>query len=81
MIRYFGFLAYRIVGELLPKVREALSMEEYVKPDYLRFGQMSMSFLGVNPFECILCNSRMLFDEFILGKSRPEIINEALRRK
>ncbi|WP_354003821.1 transposase [Vibrio marisflavi] len=60
MIRYFGFLANRVVGDKLPKVRSALGMEPYPEPTLpLRYGQMIKSFLKVDPFECILCGHRL----------------------
>ncbi|NUW70673.1 transposase [Vibrio coralliilyticus] len=62
MIRYFGFLANRVVGNKLSKVRDALSMETHPPlTPALRYGQMIESFLKVNQFECILCGAQMRF--------------------
>ncbi|WP_198594887.1 transposase, partial [Vibrio sp. 10N.261.45.E2] len=82
MIRYFGFLANRVVGNQLSKVREALGMESHPpRTPALRYGQMIKSFLKVDPFECILCGGRMRFAAFHAGVGRKNIINEALSRR
>ena len=82
MIRYFGFLANRIVGETLPTVRVALEMEphpESIAP--LRYGQMIKTFLRVDPFECILCGCRLRFAVFHAGIGRQHLVNDALSRR
>jgi hypothetical protein len=82
MIRYFGFLANRVVGNQLSKVREALGMESHPPcTPALRYGQMIKSFMKVDPFECILCGGRMRFAAFHAGVGRKNIINEALSRR
>ncbi|MGR3962660.1 transposase [Vibrio lentus] len=49
MIRYFGFLANRVVGNKLSKVRNALGMERNpTMTPPLRYGQMMKSFLRVD---------------------------------
>ena len=82
MIRYFGFLANRVVGEKLRKVRRALGMEPDPEPKPpLRYGQMMKSFLKVDPFECILCGNRMRVMSFHEGTGRKKLVNEALSRR
>ena len=82
MIRYFGFLANRVVGEKLSKVREALGMEKPpIPPPPLRYGQMMKTFLKVDPFECILCGHRMRFVAFHAGMGRRNLVNDALSRR
>ncbi|WP_171394509.1 IS91 family transposase [Vibrio mediterranei] len=82
MIRYFGFLSNRVVGGKLAKVRDALGMEpEPIPKEPLRYGQMMKSFLKVDPFECILCGSRMRFVSFHAGTGRQKLMNEALSRR
>lgn len=82
MIRYFGFLANRIVGEELPKVRESLGMTRlYSRLPALRYGQMMKSFMKVDPFECVLCGHRLRFTTLHAGKGRRTIVNEALSRR
>ena len=82
MIRYFGFLANRVVGNKLSKVGDALGMESHPpRTPALRYGQMMKSFLKVDPFECILCGHRMRFKAFHAGEGRRNIVNEALSRR
>lgn len=82
MIRYFGFLANRVVGDKLPKVRSALGMEPSPEPTLpLRYGQMIKSFLKVDPFECILCGHRLRATRYDLGVGRKALVNEALSRR
>ena len=82
MLRYFGFLANRVVGEMLPKVRGTLGMERAPERKLpLRYGQMMKSFLKVDPFECILCGSRMRVVSFHVGAGRKKLMNEALSRR
>lgn len=81
MIRYFGFLANRVVGEKLPEVRSALGMEKQPTPTPpLRYGQMIKTFLRVDPFECVLCQSRMRVARYHSGVGRKALVNEALSR-
>ncbi|MCB5362040.1 hypothetical protein BCU85_07640 [Vibrio lentus] len=82
MIRYFGFLANRVVGERLPTVRCALGMARHPEPvSPIRYGQMIKSFLRVDPFECILCGSRLHVAVFHAGIGRQPLVNEALSRR
>ena len=82
MIRDFGFLVNRVVGEKLPNVREALGMEKTpTPPPPLRYGQMMKTFLKVDPFECILCGYRMRFATFHAGIGRRNLVNDALNRR
>ena len=77
MIRYYGFLANRVVGNLLGKVRAALGMKKLTPVARLRYGQMIKSFLNQDPFTCVLCGGRMIFRRFIAGKGRKKLIEEA----
>lgn len=61
LINYYGFLANRVRGSLLPKVYALLGQEEKNDIPTLRYGQMLKSSFGVDPHQCILCNSRMAF--------------------
>jgi hypothetical protein len=54
MIRYFGFLSNRRRGVMLPKVYEALDMEERSKPALPGFASMLKAYVKIDPFECIL---------------------------
>ncbi|NJD84920.1 hypothetical protein EWM60_02570, partial [Candidatus Erwinia dacicola] len=60
MVRYFGFLANRKRGSVLPKVYEALEM-------MLRKSRRSRGLRcyeglpGTDPYQCILCGERLRF--------------------
>ncbi|RAP72555.1 transposase family protein, partial [Candidatus Erwinia dacicola] len=50
MVRYFGFLANRKRGSLLPKVYEALEMTPRKKPEKPGFAVLMNGFLGTDPY-------------------------------
>lgn len=66
MIRYYGFLANRIRSTLLPLIYQRLGQEKR-NPFLPTFASMMKAFRKVDPFECILCGSRMVLCEFIAG--------------
>ncbi|WGM07596.1 transposase [Arsenophonus nasoniae] len=61
MIRYYGFLANRKRGCLLPKVYEALDMISPNVPEKPGFGALIKGFLNTDPYQCILCGNRLRF--------------------
>jgi hypothetical protein len=73
MIRYFGFLSNRRRGVMLPKVYEALDMEERSKPALPGFASMLKAYVKIDPFECILCQSRLIYAEYRAGTSLSEL--------
>lgn len=72
MINYYGFLAQRVSGELLPKVYELLGhvSEKVVQ---LKFRFMQKKGFGCDPLKCILCGSEMRYIGLVLGKSFREL--------
>lgn len=60
MIRYFGFLANRVVGKRLPRVRKALGQEDVAPVKKVTFAVLSKALLNTDPFSCILCGGRMV---------------------
>jgi hypothetical protein len=60
MIRYYGFLANRVRGKLLPKVYDLLDQPEK-KALKIRFPELLHSTFGLDPLKCILCGSQMVF--------------------
>ncbi len=54
MVRYYGFLANRKRGSLLPKVYDALAMTVREKPKRPGFAVLMKGFLGTDPYQCIL---------------------------
>lgn len=67
MVRYYGFLANRKRGTLLPKVYEALSMPVREKPKQPEFAVLMKGFLGTDPYQCILCKGRLRFAGAVEG--------------
>jgi putative transposase len=59
MVRYYGFLANRVRGEKLPMVRTLLGQEASPKTYNLKYAELMQKTLGINPKECILCESEM----------------------
>ncbi len=71
MVRYFGFLANRVCGKMLPKVYEALgqTVEEAVK---LTHWMLSKAWLNIDPYACLLCASPMRMARAIKGLNGME---------
>ena len=66
MVRYYGFLSNKLRGEYLAKIHELLAQEIKAVPA-ISFAAMMKQMLNVDPFECILCGSRMKFARMTLG--------------
>ena len=65
MIRYYGFLSNRLRGALLPLLYNVLGQpKQGVIPT---FTSMMKAFLRTDPYQCILCKSRMVFSGFTAG--------------
>lgn len=73
MVRYYGFLANRKRGELLPKVYEALEMEVRKKPAQPGFAALMKEFLRTDPYICILCGNRLRFSGAQAGRHASEL--------
>ena len=78
MVRYYGFLSNRKRGTLLPKVYEALKMEEKNKPEQPGFAALLKGFLGTDPYQCILCGDRLRFAGAQRGMHATELLSERL---
>ncbi len=68
MNRYYGFLANCKRGELLPKVYAALDEPLRDQPKQPSFAVMLKAYVGVDPFEYILCGGRMVYSSFVAGE-------------
>ena len=83
MIRYYGFLANRVRSTLLPVIYKQLGQERR-HPPLPTFASMMKAFTKIDPFQCILCGSRMLFSEFTAGLKLCQLVygikNIALQR-
>ena len=78
MIRYYGFLANCKRGELLPKVYAALDEPLKEQPKQPSFAVMLKAYVGVDPFECILCGGRMVYSSFRAGENIQTKIYERM---
>lgn len=72
MIRYYGFLANRVRAKLLPKVYELLNQPERNAITISYAGLLKSTF-GLDPHQCILCNSKMVFSGITRGKPQREL--------
>lgn len=69
MIRYYGFLANRVRGKLLPLVYSILNQPNN-KPDApLTFAELIKKNFNVDPLACLICGSRLLLAEVNFGKA------------
>ena len=69
MIRYYGFLANRVRGKLLPLVYQLLGQKietEQPAPTYAKLIQKNF---GFNPLACILCGSPLVLSMVHFGQT------------
>ena len=69
MIRYYGFLAHRVRGKLLPIVYRLLGQVVSIHDPTLSFAQLIQKSFNVNPFICILCGQNLILISQHFGKS------------
>lgn len=80
MVQYYGFLANRKRGTLLPKVYDALEMTVREKPKRPGFAVLMKSFLGTAPYQCILCKGRLRFTGAMAGEHATNLLSDRLHR-
>lgn len=80
MVRYYGFLSNRKRSDLLPKVYAALEMEEKVKPAKPGYASLMKQFTNVDPYQCELCGSRMVFSSAEAGTRVEELLARRYQR-
>ena len=78
MIRYYGFLSMRRRGEALPRVYAALGMTIEAEPKMPGYATMLKGYVKVDPYECILCESRLVFTNFRVGNSINDLVTHAI---
>ena len=66
LIRYYGILANRMRGKLLPIVYSLLNQINKISK-FLGWATLLKNAFGKNPLKCILCHSAMLFSSITLG--------------
>ena len=72
MIRYYGFLAHRVRGKLLPTVYDLLDQPKK-KALKIRYPELLKATYGIDPIKCILCGSQMVFCGITRGLSRAKL--------
>ena len=74
LIRYYGVLANRVKGKLLPKVYELLNqkVKKVFKP---RWAQLFNNENGIDPLQCILCKARLSLAVIWVGKSSKQLLS------
>ena len=73
LIRYYGFLAYRVRSTLLPKVY-ALLNQATPKPPTVRWPALLKQSFGLDPLQCILCQAPLRLSAIVKGLSTAELI-------
>jgi hypothetical protein len=74
MVRYYGFLSNRKRGTVLLKVYAALEMEVKTKPARPGYASLMKQFTNVDPYQCVLCSSRMVFSGTEAGVRAEELL-------
>lgn len=74
MIRYYGFLAHRVRGKLLPIVYKLVGQEKPVTVPIPTFDKMIKNNFGIDPLVCILCGQQMVLTTISFGKSTNELL-------
>jgi hypothetical protein len=71
MIRYYGLLANRVRGRLLPRVYNLLGQIQMCKKaaQQASFSSLMEKNFGINPFTCILCGKKLLLELVVYGKT------------
>jgi hypothetical protein len=68
MIRYYGFLAHRIRGNLLPIVYELLGQKNIQVPLAPSYAELMQKNFNFNPLSCILCGQQLALSAIRFGK-------------
>ena len=69
LIRYYGFLAHRVSGKLLPIVYSLLQQDQRNTARTLTFAELIQKNFNFNPLTCILCGQQLLLSSTSFGKS------------
>jgi Putative transposase len=69
MIRYYGFLANRMRGTLLPLVHQLLGQNIESTLPSPTYSQLIQKAFGFNPLTCILCGSNLVLSMVLFGRS------------
>lgn len=75
LIRYYGFLAHRVSGKLLPIVYELLGQNKPKEIQPLSFAQLIQKNFNFNPLLCIICGGPLLRTGIRFGYSTAKLID------
>jgi len=68
MIRYYGFLAHRLRGKLLPKVYALLDQKIAQSQTPLTYASLIMKYFNFDPLACIVCGHKLILSAICFGK-------------
>jgi hypothetical protein len=80
LIRYYGLLANRVRGTLLPLVYGLLKQTSKV-PKFIGWAGLLKNAFGIEPLKCILCKSALLFSSLTVGIHFRELKVDANHEK
>jgi len=69
MIRYYGFLAHRLRGKLLPLVHQLLGQNKTQATSVSSYSDLIKKNFGFDPLQCILCGKEMVLVAVKFGKT------------
>ena len=72
LVRYYGFLAHRVRGQLLPKIYDLLNQPEK-KAQKIYFPELLKATFSVDPLECQVCLSQLIYCGITVGMKRSEL--------
>lgn len=85
MVRYYGFLANRSRGKLLPVVYQLLGQINYNQDSSQTYATLMQKNFNFNPLTCILCGHHLVPSTIVFGKNTSELLSFhrelALQRK
>ena len=70
-IRYYGFLANRIIGKLLPIVKTLVKHIVKLKIKKIDWRSLYTNTFGIDPLKCLKCGTIMLLEDIILPIKIP----------
>jgi len=70
-IRYFGFLANRLIGTLLSKVKKLIKHVIKTRPRNSNWRFLYIDAYGIDPLKCIKCGTIMLLESISLPLKIP----------
>jgi len=69
MIRYYGFLANRVRGKLLPIAHQLLGQKNQAEQPVPIYAELMQKNFGFNPLTCILCGGPLVLSMIYFGQS------------